>query len=402
MRTGEDWSTPANLGKKINTEGDEMYPFIIDDRLFFTSNGHAGLGGLDIYKAFISKGAVVRVVNVGSPVNSNKDDFAYTFDVASLSGTFTSNRAGGAGGEDIYGVKYKARVLSGLVAQEQDNSPISDALINLVQEGEVLSSTISDEKGLFHFYLPLDSNFELVVSKEDHAAIVPMKVSSSQKSVDLDTVKILLRKHDLFAQGRILNNETQQLMPDVRVIIHNLTDNDFDTLITDESGIYRFVLEPGKEYSIWAGKSGFLLGGTDLNTKIFSKGIILNDIVLELEYSKKSVVHFEYDKFELTQFTVSVLKRVATAMRNSSKLLVISAYADARGTIEYNQALSDKRAVAVLNYFISQGIAASRITARGFGETLLLNRCSDGVDCEEIEHSQNRRAEIKIEGSTVR
>jgi len=399
---GDSWSEPVNLGYQINTEGDEMYPYFIDDRLFFASNGHLGLGGLDIYKAFILGGKISDVVNLGYPINSSHDDLAYYLDKKSLSGTVTSNRIGSLGQHDIYLFNYEAHILTGLIAEDTDGAAIPGALVKLMQGDSLLATTTSDDQGIFHFQLPIGNEFTLEVTKDDHYASVPMGVASRKGAVDLDTLNISMSKRDLFAAGRILNNETQELMPNVRVILQDWTEQKFDTLITDESGLYKFVLDPMKDYSLYAGKSGFLLGGVDLNTKSITKGTILNDIVLELEYEKKGVVHFDYNKYNLKRETLATLDRAAKAMRNTANKLVISAYADARGTVEYNQKLSDKRATAVLNYLVKKGVAKSRITARGFGETLMINRCVDGVHCEEIEHSKNRRAEIKIEGSTVR
>jgi len=400
--SGNQWTEPVNLGSKINTEGDEMYPNFIDNRLFFSSNGHAGLGGLDIFKAFLTNGVVNAVVNVGYPINSNHNDFAYSINKESLTGTFTSNRDGGVGGDDIYGFTFESQVLTGLVAQEQDSTAIPNAEVKLLLGDSLIAITMTDQDGLFNFYLPFETEFNLEVTKDEHFASLPLQVASYRGKIDLDTVQISLHKHDLFAQGRILDNERQKLMPDVRVIIHNLTDNDLDTLFTDVSGLYNFILMPQKQYSIWAGKMGYLIGGVDINTMKIDKGVIINDIVLEAEYTKKSVVRFDYDKYNLKPAAYPILDKIASVMSRSSSDLIISAFADARGTVEYNQKLSNKRAATVLNYLVSQGVDKSRIVARGFGETLILNRCVDGVDCEEVEHSKNRRAEIKIEGSTVR
>jgi len=402
VRLEDHWSDPENLGPHINTEGDEMYPFVIGDRLFFASNGHSGLGGLDIYKAKLINGKATGVVNLGVPVNSPYDDFAYSINLSTLTGTFTSNRPGGQGEDDIYQFTYRNQALNGFVAEAPDGTPINGALIELLHGANVIATTTSDSLGRFHFLLPLHDRFSIQISKEDYESPAPVSVSSALPRIDLDTLKIALTKFKLFAQGRILNNETQQVMPDVRVIIRNATDNEFDTLITDHSGLYRFILKPQKEYNIWAGKRGYLVRGVDINTMKISEGVILNDIVLELEYSKKNVVHFAFDKYDLSKESKIILDRVVRAMLNTPNRLIISAYADARGTKEYNQTLSDRRAETVLNYFISKGFNKSRITARGFGETLMLNRCIDGVNCQEIEHSQNRRAEIKIKGSTVK
>ncbi|MEN8248465.1 MAG: OmpA family protein [Bacteroidota bacterium] len=397
-----DWSDPINMGPEINTEGNELYPYFIKDRLFFSSNGHAGIGGLDVFKAFMLDGKVQVVTNVGYPINSSYDDFSFLINNDCSTGMLTSNRIEGKGNDDIYTFTISNRVLTGRVAQEQDGNFISDALVNLYQDSILIGSVRTDEDGLFGMRLPLNSEFEVEVSKAGYFSSDPIGISTLEKVIDLDTIKIALYKHDLFAHGRILNNETQSLMPDVRVILHNLTDNELDTIFTNESGTYNFVIKPNKDYSIWAGKSGFLVNGVDFNSHNFFKGVIENDIVMELEYEKKSVVHFEYDKYNIKSQDFTILEKVAKAMRNTSRQLVISAFADARGTVEYNQKLSDKRAAAIENYFLAKGIDKSRIVARGFGETLILNRCSDGVSCKEIEHSKNRRAEIKIEGSTVK
>jgi outer membrane protein OmpA-like peptidoglycan-associated protein/tetratricopeptide (TPR) repeat protein len=392
IANGDDWSDPINIGYLVNTEGDEMYPYYIDDRLFFTSNGHIGLGGLDIYKAYIYGSKIANVVNVGSPINSSYDDFAYFIDKKSSTGTITSNRLGGAGADDIYGFSYLANVLNGLVTQEQDGTPIDSAIVKLFQGDSLIAMMETDQSGLFNFQLPMEKEFRIEVMKDEHFGSLPLSLASHRGNIDLDTVQISLHKHDLFAGGRILNNESQQLMPDVQVILHNLTDNKLDTLITSESGLYRFVLEPNKQYSIYAAKQGYLVGGADINTLTFSKGEIINDIVLELEYTKKGVVHFDYNKYNLRPETKDVLDRAVKAMRSIQNKLIVSAFADARGTKEYNQKLSDRRANAVLDYLVSHGVSASRITANGFGETLILNHCVDGIHCEEIEHSKNRRA----------
>ena len=397
-----EWGEPANLGYMINTEGEERNPFFIAKRLFFSSNGHGGIGGYDVFKAYMKNGLVDEIVNVGYPINSPADDFAYYIDRTTLKGMLTSNRAGGLGKDDIYSFDTKARILTGVVFQEQDKSLIQDAEVKLIQDGKEIASSLTNQDGEFNFQLPIEEDFIIMVSKEDHKASMPLFIPRHYYEIDMDTLMVALHKDDLFARGRILNNETQQLMDSVRVVLHNATDNVFDTLLTDSKGTYSFVLDPNKSFNIWATKSGFLFGGADINTMEIDSGVITNDIVLELEYSKKSVVNFDFDEYKLKPEAVAVLRRTATAMRRTNYQLIISAFADARGTVEYNQALSDKRAAAVLDYFIKQGIDESRIIARGFGESLILNRCVDGVNCEEVEHSKNRRAEIKIEGSNVK
>ncbi len=104
-RQGSGWSSPINLGKEINTEGNEMFPFVhADGRLYFASNGHLGLGGLDIFVAS-HDGGTYTIQNMGSAINSEKDDFSIYINPNGTSGYFASNRAGGTGDDDIYHFK---------------------------------------------------------------------------------------------------------------------------------------------------------------------------------------------------------------------------------------------------------------------------------------------------------
>jgi len=392
------WASPVNLGPIINTEGDEMFPYFIDDRLFFSSDGHEGLGGLDNYKAFIRNGSVTGVINLGYPLNSHFDDFAFSIFSGSMMGYFSSNRIGGMGKDDIYAFNQKAHLLNGLVQETQNQSSLSDVKINLLQNGNITATTFSNDQGQFYFYLPFSSDFQLEAFKDGHTLYYKHQISSHGLAIDLDTVLLKLRKHDLFAQGIIYDNETQQRMHDVKVILQDKSEVTVDTLITASNGYYSFVLRPKREYHLRIEKDHFLPQDMDINTISISKGTILNDFVLEEEYLDKEVIFFDFDKSNLSNDVTSTLQRVVKILyRYPQTSLIIGAHADARGTKEYNQNLSEARAQSTLKFFRSQGINQSRIIARGFGEELIINRCTNGINCHEEDHSKNRRAEIKIE-----
>ena len=110
----DEWSTPINLGDQINTPGDELYPFIHPNGdLYFASNGHIGMGGMDIFKAdFDDDGTLISVSNMKSPINSSTDDFGIIFEEKFERGYFTSNRPGGKGGDDIYQFNFPQLKLS--------------------------------------------------------------------------------------------------------------------------------------------------------------------------------------------------------------------------------------------------------------------------------------------------
>ena len=143
---------PQNLGPKVNTEGKETFPFISDSNvLYFSSDGHPGLGGLDIFSIDIENGGLVA--NMGKPVNSVEDDFSLIIDGAGEKGFFASNRHGGLGSDDIYGLKNITScftLVSGTILDKNNREPISGALVTvLADENTRLAQTVSAEDGTF-------------------------------------------------------------------------------------------------------------------------------------------------------------------------------------------------------------------------------------------------------------
>ncbi len=395
------WDAPENLGSSINTMGDEFYPFIANDTtLYFSSNGHGGLGGLDIYVSYSETSGYSLPKNLGFPLNTSSDDFSFIVDRSGRNGLFSSNRSGGAGYDDIYRFRVKSYFLDGRVVERSDTSAsISSALIYLKNDGGiVIDSTISDTNGHFNFDLAFDRDYSLSVLKQDYSWIDEMKFSTHSRAMGHSTVILPLWKHGLFAKGIVYSNESQKPLPNALVTLHNTTDLTVDSLRTDQSGTYSFLVKPNKKYQILASKDVFLPEEVDLNTKGIFHGNLLNDMVLEEKFLDKVVIQFDFDMADIKD---SEIQRLETLRKDLGKRklsrLHISAFADSHGTHEYNQDLSDRRAKSVLTYFTSVGVDAKRIVAMGFGETLLLNRCSDGVECNEEEHSLNRRAELKVQ-----
>ena len=171
---------PRNLGDSVNTVGDELFPFLrFDTVLYFASDGHPGLGGLDIFKSYLrtdreGKKYWSKPINMGSPVNSSADDFAISFHPEEEeSGFFSSNRKGGKGGDDIYSFVVEPVIftLEGIVKDESTLQPIQGALVELkVSDGRSHKSTTS-ERGRYTFnknQVLINRNFEIVVSKEGY------------------------------------------------------------------------------------------------------------------------------------------------------------------------------------------------------------------------------------------
>lgn len=155
------FGTPTSLEGGINTEARETFPFVTDDNLlFFASDGQSGLGGLDVFSVKIyENGTISKVFNVGSPVNSAQDDFAYLFNSKTKSGYFSSNREGGKGNDDIYKFTEEIplvydciQVVSGVVLDEQTNQALANVKVTLFDENmNVVSEIISSETGTYKF-----------------------------------------------------------------------------------------------------------------------------------------------------------------------------------------------------------------------------------------------------------
>ena len=400
------WMEPVNLGPTINTMGDEFYPYLANDTtLYFSSNGHGGLGGLDNYLTYIKNTSYSLPINLGFPINTSQDDFSLIIDETGRKGLFASNREGGKGYDDIYTFEAKKFSISGKTIDRDDSTVfVPETTVYLHNErGVKIDSIQSDGKGNFFFDLPFDQNFLFTASKSGYSWIDSLKFSTFSRALGKDSLLVPLWKHALFAKGVVYSNEAQDKLPEATVILENLTDHRVDSLITTTTGGYSFLVEPNKRYRVTARKDGFLPEFFELNTTGIYKGDLLNDFVLEEEFLEKEIIQFDFDKWNLKPSAEGPLAQVLKNLRRyKTRHLHIGAYADSRGSNEYNQALSDKRAKAVVDYFISNGIAPERITAIGFGETLLINRCSNGVICPEEEHSKNRRAELKVQISALK
>lgn len=173
--TGNVAGSPENLGPMINTRGREMFPFIGNDILYFSSDGHYGLGGLDVFASVILPRSEYSLpLNRGEPINSNMDDFSYVREMASNDGYIASNRFGGKGDDDVYyfeGVKpTDCLEYAGYVLDEKTGEPIIEAIVELFDSEDGLVSAIkTDTYGFYNFILPCDKTNKLVFSKRKYS-----------------------------------------------------------------------------------------------------------------------------------------------------------------------------------------------------------------------------------------
>ena len=331
----DSYSSPENLGNLINTEGRENFPFVSDDGLlYFASDGHLGLGGLDVFVAVIKdKGELGEVFNLGRPINSNKDDFSFIINSKLRKGFFASNRGEGESSDNIYKINQLeklmtacSQLLNGNIFTTNGEDALSDAKVELFDENlKLLNSTTTDSEGFYQFEVECDTRYVVRVSKDGFG-----------------TLEELVRTNSDFG-----------------------TENALD-----------FSVDKGDE-----------LGVTKAD-----KGDDLSDL-LQLD-----PIYFDIDKFQIRTDAEVELQKIIAVMKSYPEMRIdVRSHTDSRAGDSYNKILSDKRATATKDYIIEKsGISSERISGRGYGETQLVNSCSNGIDCSEAEHALNRRSEFII------
>jgi hypothetical protein len=164
----------TNMGQKLNTEGQEMFPFISSNNtLYFSSNGHLGLGGMDVFFAKVVDGKVGPVRNIGIPVNGNADDFAFSMNEETEEGFVSSNREGGKGSDDIYAIKKLQPICDVLmtvtVKDSETGLVLEGASVDIKDaEGTVFGTKVSNAQGVVEYIIECDVNTLITGTKADY------------------------------------------------------------------------------------------------------------------------------------------------------------------------------------------------------------------------------------------
>ncbi len=320
------FGTPQNLGKPINTEGKETFPYVTsENEIYFASDGHPGLGGLDVFVGQIEEnGTVSDIQNLGNDINSPKDDFAYIIDPVSRQGYFSSNKDGGMGSDDIYKFLETKKLkclqeLYGVITDSENGVVLPGSKVTLYENQKIKNSTVSNTNGQYSFAVECGKTYSVRAEKPDYAT----------KEVDITIAKT--------------NGKT------------NLP-------IALDKSVCKVAV------------------GDDLG-KCF--GI--------------KMIYFDLDKSNIrTEAALDLEKILDVLNQNPTMKLDIRSHTDSRASHQYNEALSDRRAKSTISWLIQNGVAKNRLTGKGYGETQLVNQCSDGVNCTEEEHQMNRRSEFII------
>ncbi len=249
-RTKKGWTKPQNLGPKVNTAGNEMFPVLNGaDKLHFASNGHMGLGGLDIYEASLAGDSVVMVRNMGAPVNSAGDDFGLSLHGSGTWGYFSSNRAGGAGSDDIYRLDVHVVTLAGRVYDKTNSKNVNNARVGLYQDDVLLQEAVTDKSGSYSFRLYPGQEYELRYLAEEFREF--KEVVSTRQGPRYGTRKWetgLDRKVKMYVLGTIKNGAKERAA-DAEMIIIDQSVGRTDTVVADKKGNYEMELDAISRYT---------------------------------------------------------------------------------------------------------------------------------------------------------
>lgn len=271
-----------NLGETVNTEGQEMFPFIdADNRLFFSSDGHIGLGGLDVYVGFIRGKSVVEIENLGVPVNSQYDDFAFTWYANENKGFVSSSRDGGLGEDDIYNVESLRPLVYGLLlkgkATDNNGSPITYTMMELRDEkGRLLQSAFTDENGSYSFNVPYEGNYILKATKQDYFKYTN-RFNTFTKNNAMRIDATLESDPGFSLAGIVTNRFTKEIIENVEVTIVDLETKEKTVLYTSYvgdfiKGIKNKQLKDKGSYEITLKKDGFETNKLTFNVTYENKG----------------------------------------------------------------------------------------------------------------------------------
>lgn len=446
-KTDGKFSQMINLGDKVNTPGNEVFPYIAADKtLYFSSDGHGGLGNLDLF--YTNENTQTEEwqipTNLGVPFNSPSDDFGMIVDRDNKNGYFSSDRPGGFGGDDIYKfyiedqdsapVAGTGKSLDGLVVYDENGLPMEGAEISAINfrdiplsesDGQVVKLSPGEEGNNFVLDVSADGLGETAETGPDGKADIVLRRGNYVVKVakpgyvpkyvvvtpetDLNDLDVKLDKAvDCVAlTGRVVRERMNAPVSGAMVKIIDVDSKEAITVYADAMGFYEYCIDCNRTYSVYAEKDNVASAPGIVSTK----GISCNEANSSLElplylggspiYAGMTIrlpnIYFNFDDATLRPDAYKDINEVVGMLNQYTGLeLELGSHTDARGGRNYNQDLSLRRSQSVFNYIVEKGISGGRLKPVGYGESQIRNQCVDGIACSEEEHQYNRRTEIKV------
>lgn len=396
------WQKPENAGETINTAGQEMFPYLDNSgNLFYSSDGLGGLGGLDIFQATKSATGFSKPQNMGFPINSKKDDFGIATSKDGTYGFLSSNRKDGGYDDDIYSFAYagpQTIFIQVLVVDKLSGKFLSKSTVSEMELGQYSA----DEKGkVLYSNANIGSMYMVKGVKEDY---LPNSVAANTTGLKRgDTLQVIVpleRKEIVLIVKGTAKNDDGNPIPDVKIKLVDKCTGAEKTIITQADGNYLFPLQKDNCYLVIAEKPncGVIVSSVSTNGVTTSQEYVRDfELLCKGDVVKMDNIYFDRGKHDIRPDAANELVKVLPLLNKYPGMRIeLRSHTDCRASDAYNLALSDRRAKASASFLVSKGIAANRIVGKGYGETLLLNKCDDGIECTEEEHQINRRTEFKI------
>ena len=398
---GNAWSEPVNLGPNINTDQDELFPHLTANTLYFSSRGHFGIGGLDVFSTSLNLDG--KVFNMGAPINTSFDDFGIIALPSEKGGFFSSNR--GDFVDRIYSWTRKDPLINfegTLLADYQIDEPIPNQYVLFSDLTTNQSDTLhTDSLGKFNTQLFVNHQYKFESSKQYFKLKESLQIATQGITHDtLLTGELFLQPLIIDVTLKVVERGTNLPIKNAKTTITNPLTHKDTVLYTNDEGLATLVVDRFTEYQAHATKRGYVDDQTLFQTSDEDDKVI--QLLLQLPLIKKGDkfklenIFYDYNKSTLRPESMASLDKLAEFIVENKLKIELASHTDARGSVTANQRLSQARAQSCVDYLIKKGVPTSSIVAKGYGESQLINRCKDGVVCSEEEHQANRRTEIKI------
>ncbi|MEN2412955.1 OmpA family protein [Flavobacterium mesophilum] len=389
------FDTPKNLGPIINTDKREQFPFVsADNKLYFSSDGHLGYGSLDVFVSEIKGNEYSEPVNIGLPLNSNLDDFSFTINSDTKEGFFASNREGGKGSDDIYQFKETKdlivedckQFIAGTITDVDTNLPLENATVMLQDASKKTLNTISvAADGKFSFTVACESSYTIVAFKE--------KYTNESKTLEIDKTRNITNDGSLALKSlEAIKLEEQQNAEKRRK-----QEIQLETEKKEKEALAIIALnEAAKKAKADEIKAEEAKKKEKIAEILKQEKDVVKDDKDRL-IIKTDPIYFDYNMWYIRKESKVVLGRVVALMNKYPGMVIeIGSHTDSRGNEKFNEELSQKRANSTREFIIQSGISASRVSAKGYGESVPIIKCKTDDACSEEDHELNRRSEFVI------
>lgn len=340
--------------------------------LYFVSDMPGGYGGTDIwYVTANTNGTWSAPLNAGKDINTSANEL---FPAIGPDGTLFYSTSGlpGMGGLDIFSSKGHA---SNWSKPQNLRFPLNSAA----------------------------DDFAFVINGANTAGFISSNRKGGKGEDDIYSFSHQKARIILALAGVTYNKKTGERLPAAAVTLFSGGRTITGKQNSKDDGTFFFELEVGADYRVLATKEGFYGDSTSLSTLGLTKSdtlkvaLNLNPLFEKGKVLRLENIHYDFDKANIRTDAAKILNELVRTMRDNPTLKIeLGSHTDSRGVDVYNLDLSQRRANSVVNYLVSRGISRDRMTAMGYGEQKLLNRCANGVACSVAEHQANRRTEFKV------